>query len=378
MRMSPPSSPLLLLRTTGAGLWAMVGIGQMALLVGAPSRLAEPPLLVWLISFLSFGVASWLNVDGQRGSSCLLGVQGLGVLGVLATSHAAFEGVLLSLIGVRLPFCLPPRRAALWVVGLSLSSSLVFLAVFSPWPAWTRVVNSTSLLVFSFNAALLQQREADGRRELARVNKELEAAQALLAEREREQERLRIARDLHDSLGHHLTALSLNLEVASHTTQGPGIEHVQRARKVSRTLLGEVRQVVSSLREGHTHLAPALRSLVRDVPGLVIHLEVPEDLSLSRPEAAHSVFSCVQEVITNTLRHASASHLWIEVTAAEAGGVQVHARDDGRGAFTLKPGAGLSGMRERFTRLGGRVELHPVEGQGMELVAWLPDSAVLG
>jgi signal transduction histidine kinase len=84
------------------------------------------------------------------------------------------------------------------------------------------------------------------------------------------------------------------------------------------------------------------------------------------------VFRCVQEILTNTLRHAFARNLWIEVAATGDGGIQVHARDDGQGVAELKPGAGLSGMRERFAQLGGRVELRPGAGRGMELVAWLP------
>jgi signal transduction histidine kinase len=225
---------------------------------------------------------------------------------------------------------------------------------------------------FTFTVSLIQQREAEARRELARLHTELKAAQVMLADREREQERLRIARELHDSLGHHLTALSLNLEAAVHTVEGPGAEHLRRAQSVARTLLSEVREVVSSLREAPTRLGPALRALVHEVPGLAVHLQVPDTLSVVEPAVAQSVFRCVQEILTNTLRHAYARNLWIDVAATEGGGIQVHARDDGRGAAELKPGAGLNGMRERFAQLGGRVELRPVAGQGMELVAWLP------
>ena len=103
-----------------------------------------------------------------------------------------------------------------------------------------------------------------------------------------------------------------------------------------------------------------------------MHLQVPDALALATPEAALSLFRCVQELLTNTLRHAAARNLWIDIQPG-ARGVRVHARDDGHGAQgLLRPGAGLTGMQERFGALGGRVEVHGTAGQGLEVRAWLP------
>lgn len=371
--MQPPSSTPRFLLGAGFLTWAVVGYPTLARLVADPARMAQPATLVWLVSFLAFGGLFWLNfhAEGQR-LRILLGVQSAAAVGVLATSQAGFEGALLAIVAGQAPSALPPRPAFLWTAGLCLVGGGVFLAVFSLERAVLTALIYAGFMAFAFSVALLQEREAEGRRELARLHTELKAAQVLLAEREREQERLRIARELHDSVGHYLTALSLNLEAASHSVEGPALEHLRRAQSTSRTLLAEVREVVSSLREGPTRLAPSLRALVSGVPGLAIHLQVPEALAVSEPAAAHSVFRCVQEVITNTLRHASARNLWIDVLSTEDGGIQVRTRDDGKGARALKPGAGLTGMRERFAQLGGQVELRPAAGQGTELVAWLP------
>ena len=79
--------------------------------------------------------------------------------------------------------------------------------------------------------------------------------------------------------------------------------------------------------------------------------------------------------MTNTTRHASARNLWI--TIAESGdGLSVRARDDGRGTAVIRPGNGLTGMRERFEALGGRIELRSSEGRGFEVNGFMPTPRV--
>src|SRR4030095_14137207 len=92
-------------------------------------------------------------------------------------------------------------------------------------------------------------RETRARQELARVHAELRATQGLLAESVREAERVRISREVHDTLGHHLAALSVNLEVATHLAQGKAAEHVGQAHTLAKRLLADIRNVVGTLRE---------------------------------------------------------------------------------------------------------------------------------
>ncbi|WNG25898.1 sensor histidine kinase [Cystobacter fuscus] len=359
--------------------WSVVGAQGLVVMNLTLQHLTSASVLVWFVAFTSFGAAFWLNVRGDgRHAVLLLGTQTATALAVIATGASGFEGALLSIISGQVPMFLSSRSTVLWCSGLVLTSLAVYLVLYPPLDALASAAGYAGLLVFTATASHIQQRELNGRRELARLHARLEAAQALLAEREREQERLRIARELHDSLGHHLTALSLNIEAASHSVEGPGLEHVRRAQKVARTLLREVREVVSSLREGPLQLGPALADLTREVPGLEVHLQVPEGLSITEPATAHCLLRCVQEVITNTLRHASAHHLWIDVVSTREGALRLHARDDGVGATALEPGAGLTGMRERFTQLGGSLEWRLAARRGVELVAWLPTRGAQG
>jgi signal transduction histidine kinase len=309
----------------------------------------------------------------------LLAVQSVAALLAIATGDSGLDGALFAVTAGQVPEVLSQRRALAWVAAQVGGTLIVFAAIHPLGRALVQALIYAGFQGFTLGTSLVMVREAEARRELARLHAELQATQVLLANREREGERLRIARELHDSVGHHLTALSLNLEAATHTAQGtPAAEHLRRAREAARTLLAEVRGTVTALRDTPMPLLPSLRALAEGAPGLVVHLEVPESFSMESSEAAHSLFRCVQEVLTNTLRHAHARNLWIAIVPTEEGGVRVRARDDGRGAGRLTPGAGLTGMRERFARLGGRVEWRAAAGQGVELEAWLPSTASTG
>ena len=98
---------------------------------------------------------------------------------------------------------------------------------------------------------------------------------------------MRIARELHDLVGHHLTALTLNLEVVTHLVQGKALEHVQQAHSLAKLLLADVREVVSDMRQGDTvDLAQALLTLVEGVPEPRIHLDLPSDVVMTDPQRA--------------------------------------------------------------------------------------------
>ncbi|HZI08805.1 MAG TPA: sensor histidine kinase [Myxococcus sp.] len=375
-----PSTTQRMLLAAGLLTWAVVGFPPLAELARAPARLLAPDSLVWLAAFLTFGVAFWRNArEEDRGSIPLLAVQSVAALCTVATGETGLDCALFAITAGQVPQLMSQGRALAWLVAQVGGTLIVFLFVLPPGRALVQTLIYAGFQGFTFGSALVMTREAQARRELARVHVELQATQVLLAAREREGERLRIARELHDSVGHHLTALSLNLEAAAHTAQGtPAAEHLRRAREAARTLLSEVRGTVTALRDTPLPLLPSLRALAEGAPGLAVHLEVPESLALESSEAAHSLFRCVQELLTNTLRHAHACNLWIAIVPQPDGGVRVHARDDGHGAPSLTPGSGLTGMRERFTRLGGRAEWRTAAGQGLEVEARLPAAREAG
>jgi len=226
--------------------------------------------------------------------------------------------------------------------------------------------------MFAFVSSVVVLRQNAARDELRRVNSELQATQTLLAENTRIAERVRIARELHDLVGHHLTALTLNLEVVTHLVDGKVLEHVQQAHSLARLLLADVREVVSDMRRDDlVDLAEALHTLIGGVPKPRIHLDLPSEQVKTEPERALVLLRCVQEMITNSVRHAQAGNLWIRLSMTRDG-LAMSARDDGIGADKVAVGNGLSGMAERLKQLGGKLEIESEPGAGFALHAWLP------
>jgi signal transduction histidine kinase len=232
-------------------------------------------------------------------------------------------------------------------------------------------VSTCGFALFAVSAAHLARSEAGARESLTRANAELRAAHALLAESTRMTERLRISRDLHDVLGHNLTSMAVHLDVASRLAQGASVEHVQCARQLAGTLLDEVRDVVGQIRVHPVDLRASLRSLTEELPGLRVSLSLPDDLTPIDPARADAVLRCVQELITNTLRHAQARELSIEIRQSADGSVFIAARDDGRGGEVVE-GHGLAGMRERFESLGGNLSVISAPDRGFGIQGHLP------
>jgi signal transduction histidine kinase len=226
--------------------------------------------------------------------------------------------------------------------------------------------------LFAFMSGVVALRQNEARDQLRKVNSELRATQALLADNTRIAERVRIARDLHDVVGHHLTALTLNLEVATHLVDGKALEHVQQAHSLAKLLLADVREVVSEMRlDDKVDLAAALRTLVSGMPEPRIHLDLPLAEAPTDPRRAQVLLRCAQEMITNSVRHARAENLWIGL-AHDSGGVTLTARDDGKGVREVELGNGLTGMNERLHNLGGTLDVQSAPGAGFRLTAWVP------
>jgi signal transduction histidine kinase len=226
--------------------------------------------------------------------------------------------------------------------------------------------------LFAFMSSVVVLRQNAARDELRRVNSELRATQSLLAENTRIAERVRIARELHDLVGHHLTALTLNLEVVTHLVDGKVLEHVQQAHSLARLLLADVREVVSDMRKDDmVDLSDALHTLIEGVPKPRIHLDLPAQEIMTEPQRAQVLLRCVQEMITNSVRHAQAGNLWIRLSIT-GDGLAMSARDDGIGADKVSMGNGLSGMAERLKQLGGKLEIESEPGAGFALHTWVP------
>lgn len=363
-----------------AGLFTYLCVGAPLLYPVNFSEMPPIELIYWVLSYFLYGAVFWLLSHhlGTRKFSAikavLLVVLVLCAFSVGWFSKSGLSALLLVPIAALLPWMLPLPVAAIWLVAQNYALVPAFWSL-DNWTFLQAVLQSSvylGLSLMNFFASVTAKQQADARDEQRRLNSELRATRALLAESSRIAERLRIARELHDLVGHHLTALSLNLEVASHLVQPPAQEHVRKAQSVAKLLLTDVREVVSQMREDDSiDLTQALQTLIEGVPQLDIRLELPPRFSVEDPRRAQVLLRCAQEIITNTVRHSGADTLWLgfELINGEA---VIHARDDGRGTDGLKPGNGLSGMRERLAQFGGRLDINTGRDRGFALDAWLP------
>jgi signal transduction histidine kinase len=378
-----------LLRYSGLFTWAVVGVPLLYLwmlpLTGvddAAAGLRPRPWQGWA-AYAAFGVSyAWLTrgLDVRRrtvGDYALLLVLTGAAISVSYYAESGLGSVLLMVGACLLPWLLPLPLGIAWLAASQFAVVPVFVRGFDfTLPeAMMQSVLYAGFSLFVFVTSLVARQQAEARDEQRRLNAELRATRALLGESVRVNERTRISRELHDLLGHHLTALSLNLEVAGHLAEGRVKDHVQQAHTLARLLLTDVREAVSHLREGGAiDLAAALRPLAENVPSLDIRMEIAAPLTLDDPERAHVLLRCTQEIITNTVRHSGARHLWICAERVRDC-IVVSARDDGRGADQLVAGNGLRGMLERLVQYGGSLQIDTRPDAGFSLTLTLPVSA---
>jgi signal transduction histidine kinase len=415
--------------------WLICTAPQLATI--ARGQFTGWPAILWMVAYVLYGGALVLflgigRIRPRLGYYAPLVLVGLQMVTALAVIMLALVGgqstystpALLVIIAAELPYLAPPSAGAspvaahvtltpkwIWALlaTLVLTNVALLYAIDRSWTeALTFGLSMGGFMLFAAASSFLVRSEAAARNQLAAANAELIGTRALLAETSRAEERLRISRDLHDTLGHHLTALSLQLDVASRLSEGEAVDHIRQAHAITRLLLGDVRDVVSRLRERRQlDLAQAIRDLAgpaearyydgpaearyydgpaeagrddgtaqaRRHDGVAIHLELPETLSVDDVSRAEILLRCVQEIITNTIRHAQARNLWIRLEA-RSDGIAVHARDDGRGADVVACGNGLTGMRERFAMFAGHVEFSAERGTGFEVRGFLPGPAV--
>lgn len=369
-----------MLRYAGLFTWACLGIPLVLNTWYFSEGLSRFDLLAWRAAYFTFGVCYWIltrRLGPQRNGPLDLALLFVITICAIATSHFSDSGLgagLLLVVAGTLPWLLPLRVGVAWLVLQHVALVPVFLGRgnFSMIEAWLQAMFCIGYATVCFVTGLVARQQAEAREEQRRLNSELRATRALLAESSRLAERTRISRELHDLLGHHLTALSLNLEVATHLSEGRALDHVRQAQLLAKLLLTDVREAVSQLRDDDAiDLTEALYALIEGVPSLNIHLDLPEQFKLDDPARAQVLLRCAQEIITNAVRHANASELWLSLVN-ERNGVTIRARDNGRGASELAVGNGLRGMRERLAQYGGKLDVDTGPDRGFALDAWLP------
>lgn len=355
-RPAPWVSPVLYVAVLAAGVYAAVnGLGttRLPLLVGGLVVLVA----VDLVEFRRYPVCTPKPV-----AAVLLALRAALYLGVAYVDGSGLARVLLLLVPFTAYFAFGQAAA----IGLA-AVCLAVAAVSTPdWYAHVERVSDLVMftvgLVLTIAMAAVAVRERDGRirlQESHRTVAELSAAA----------ERARVARDLHDDLGHHLTAIVVLLEKAAafHDREPDTAKAaVLDAERSARRALGEVRESVRSLRS--FHLLAALDELVAGQDDIT--LTVSGSPAGHDTGALHALYRAAQEGITNSRRHAAATRIAVSVDL-DAERARLTVADDGRGMGAAAEGFGLLGMRERVALAGGRVDLAGT-ASGTKLTVTIP------
>lgn len=295
---------------------------------------------------------------------------------VFVTSAAAVGAVLLLLALVSHSVLLLPLRGALVVVAL-----VPFAHTGMPWRDGLREgLGMLAAAAFAVVLTHLIVREQRARAELAATHERLRAY-ALQAERlAAVQERNRVARDIHDGLGHSLTVVQMQVKAARAVlARDPERADavLAKAQDQAEQALAEVRRSVGALREPRT--AVPLPDALRELVALASAAGVPTSLDVSgqaRPLAAaaeESLYRAAQEGLTNVRKHARATRAALVLDYTGEAAVWLEVRDDGTGPVDGADGGfGLVGVRERAAHAGGRMSFEPVPGGGAALRVEVP------
>lgn len=283
-------------------------------------------------------------------------------LTVIAADPSGIARVLLILLPFRVYFLIG-RAAAVAVSAVLVAGMMAVLQVTVPaWSTSTEYVNDLLMFVVGLVLALAMASVAvEERRARDRLRRATAAA-----------ERSRLGREIHDGLGHHLTAISVLLEKASAFREiDPAVADaaIIDAHESARLALHDVRRSVRTLSDAEPFdLVGALTSLGR---GLPVDITVSGDVGGFDDGTRLVLYRAAQEGITNALRHASATTIDVRVELDDQS-ASVTVTDDGRGFSTTSVGWGLEGVRERVENVGGQVDIESTAGAGTRLAVRVP------
>lgn len=207
--------------------------------------------------------------------------------------------------------------------------------------------------------------------------------------RSQDEERRRIARELHDGLGQYLVAAKMNLDVLAMTSPGDTrlAECLADAAKQLETAIAETRTISHLLHPPLLDEIGLESALVwyaegfADRSGISVEVNISPSLGRLETEVETAFFRIVQECLTNIHRHSGSSTASIHL-ARDAGKIRLEVRDEGKGMPALlpegaelaRPGVGIQGIRERVLQLNGSVEILSGSGKGTTVIATIPDT----
>ena len=264
---------------------------------------------------------------------------------------------------------------------LLIGAPLPFLHVGMDWPDAIREGGTFLVgLIFLVGFSQAMKNVERARAELDTANRQLRDYAAQSEELATVRERNRIAREIHDGLGHYLTTIHMQIQAARSilaTDQHRADQTLAKAQQLSQEALGDIRRSVAALRVTpleHQMLPEALAELAASaqaagLPTTVAVLGAARPLD---PLEEHALYRAAQEGLTNARKHAQATSATVTLDFGDSARVRLTVADNGRGASSTDGGFGLVGLRERVQLVGGSLTLQTNPGAGLALIVEVP------
>jgi signal transduction histidine kinase len=313
-------------------------------------------LLVFLAAWLAGFSESVLRSQPLIQSSIVVLV--LAQLGLFALGPSGSTGILVLLVAIRLAEYLPMQR--LWWL-LTLINGFIYLLLLGRWHveplmALIMLVPTAAMQVFAALVLAYVRRAQATARELGIANANLHATGAMLERAARDNERLTLSRELHDSFGQRLTAMKLHLHQLCRQDIPADDQRMQSLHDLASELLEDVRDQAVRLRGlEDLSLVDAIGELAASFPELDCQINFEEGLVIEEPGLRHDLYRIVQEAITNAIRHGAATRVAISLAAVEEY-LRLSVTDNGSGCEKPQAGCGLEGIADRVRSRHGRMQ----------------------
>ncbi len=224
--------------------------------------------------------------------------------------------------------------------------------------------------------------EQQARKKLAQANQQLREFAAQAEEMATVQERNRLAREIHDGLGHYLTAINIQIRAAQafiEQDRAQAREALTNAQTLAEEALADVRRSISELRTDPSTASPLaerLKILMEETraAGIQAEMEVEGTPAPLSPQADFTLFRVTQEGLTNVRKHSNATQAELHLAYLERT-VRLVVCDNGIGTQDLSGGFGLTGLQERVQLVGGTIKVETAPGQGFRLEVEIPKQA---
>ncbi len=340
-----------------------------------------PPYVLGVLVFTY--LARWTVRHGEaqpRKALFALAAQGALVCGLTVLSGYYFVTPMLAFIIVSVAQACFSQRAAISFDAILLGAiALTYSVGVQPLAGLQLALGLGAGFAFMIVFTRLALSERYAREQLERANRQLADYASQVEQLAMMRERNRLAREVHDTLGHYLTVMNVQLEVVDKlidSNPARAKEAARKARGLAAEGLGEVRRSMAALRPSPLEDRPfveALRSLIEAnrEAGLIVTFEQNGTPCSFSPEIEIMLYRAAQEALTNIRKHAHASAASISLSYAPAA-VNLRVRDNGVGRKGTQDNVGLSALRERVAALDGTVaaENHPEGG-------FLPEATLL-